>query len=547
MSSTPPSGPPTPPPGGETLEQGSGQPVPPSRGSGGGKRLAVLGVGGVAALALVGGGAWAAMSFLGSGDQPAQALPASTIGYLSVDLDPSGEQKLEALRTLEKFPAFTEQTDISSSDDLRRELGEHLIAESDCDLDYDDDVAPWIGDRFAVAAIDLGEDTPSPVGVAQVTDAGAAEDGLAAISECGGESSGIAVEGDWAVLAETQELADQVVSETADGSLADDEDFTRWSGEAGEEGIVAGYLAPEAGPLLAELSQDLAPTPDDLGAMPGTELGGVPQPGLPPELATALEDFQGAAMAVRFADGAVEVETAADAGDAAAEQLIGTSDGAAAMATLPEDTVAAFGLGFEEGWFTAAVEYLDQTLPEEAGSVTDQVAMIEEATGLDLPGDAEALLGDSAVLALGGDADLSEVFASEDLSALPVALKVQGDPDEVEGVLDTLRGADPAAATFLQSEADGDMVAIGPNPDHLAAVSGDGGLGDSALFQDVVREADEAGGVLFVDFDAVEDIAGPLSGDDPMVTENLEPLAGLGFSGWLDGEVSHAVLRVTTD
>ncbi len=95
------------------------------------------------------------------------------MGYLSIDLDPSGEQKLEALRTLEKFLAFTEAVDIDSEDDLRRVIGEELLAGSACGLDYDDDVAPWIGERFAVAAVDLGEDTPSPVVVMQVSDAGA--------------------------------------------------------------------------------------------------------------------------------------------------------------------------------------------------------------------------------------------------------------------------------------------------------------------------------------------------------------------------------------
>src|SRR5213080_3519114 len=50
--------------------------------------VAVLLLGGAAA-------AWAVLSFFRQGAQPAEALPASTIAYASVDLDPSGSQKID--------------------------------------------------------------------------------------------------------------------------------------------------------------------------------------------------------------------------------------------------------------------------------------------------------------------------------------------------------------------------------------------------------------------------------------------------------------------
>ena len=46
------------------------------------------------------------------------------------------------------------------------------------------------------------------------------------------------------------------------------------------------------------------------------------------------------------------------------------------------------------------------------------------------------------------------------------------------------------------------MVAIGPNDDYLAEILGDGGLGDSEAFRNVVREAEQAGAIVFVNFDA---------------------------------------------
>ncbi|WP_160008099.1 DUF3352 domain-containing protein [Nocardioides sp. AX2bis] len=556
MSSTPPPSDNPTPPHGETLEQGAGSPVAPTRSSGGRKKLAVLGVGGVAVLAIAGGGAWAAMSFFGTGDQAAQALPASTVGYLSVDLDPSGEQKLEALRTLEKFPAFTDEVDIDSEDDLRRVIGEEVLAENDCGLDYDDDVAPWIGERFAVAAVDLGEETPSPVVVMQVSDAGEAESALgSAIEECADGEGGLAVDGDWALLAEDDDTAEAVLAQTGEASLADDEDFTRWMEEAGDPGVISGYLAPEAGPLLAKLAEEGGAIPAEALGDPMSDPAADPSalaatPSVPPQLTEALADFEGAAMTVRFSDGAVEVETAVDGGASPAAAVLGNDQGASAMSSLPEDTVAAFGVGFQDGWFEELVAYADEVISDGGSTVSDQLEAAEEATGLTLPEDVETLFGDSATVSLGSGADLASVFASEDLSALPVAVKVQGEPDEIEQVLEKLRtaaGGEPAADAFLASDAEGDALVVGPNADYRADVVGDGGLGGSEVFEDVVPDADEAGVVFFVNFDGLDDVADELAGGDPMVTENLAPLAGLGVSAYADDEVSHTVVRLTTD
>ena len=84
--------------------------VPP-----GGSAAVVVGV-----LAL-GAGAMAAASFFAQGAQPAEALPSTTVAYASVDLDPSGSQKIDAFRTLNKFPAFKDKVGIHSVDDVRAE------------------------------------------------------------------------------------------------------------------------------------------------------------------------------------------------------------------------------------------------------------------------------------------------------------------------------------------------------------------------------------------------------------------------------------------
>ncbi len=89
--------------------------------------------GGVVGLLAVGAGAWAAISFFQQGAQPAEALPSTTVAYASVDLDPSGSQKIDAFRTLDKFPAFKDQVGIHSVDDVRQKLGDELIKGLGCD------------------------------------------------------------------------------------------------------------------------------------------------------------------------------------------------------------------------------------------------------------------------------------------------------------------------------------------------------------------------------------------------------------------------------
>ena len=53
--------------------------------------------GGVVGLLALGAGAWAAVSFFQQGSQPAEALPSTTVAYVSVDLDPSGSPDGRAL------------------------------------------------------------------------------------------------------------------------------------------------------------------------------------------------------------------------------------------------------------------------------------------------------------------------------------------------------------------------------------------------------------------------------------------------------------------
>jgi hypothetical protein len=516
-----------------------------------------------------------------TGPQPAEALPDSTIGYVSVDLDPSGQQKLEALQALRNFPAFADNVDLAADDDLRLRLFEELQGDGLCpDLDFADDVDPWLGDRFAVAAIDMGGASGpldlgiNAVGVVQIDDAEAAEEGLAALRDCGGEGDtfGWSVAGDWAVVAETDDIAAEVTEAAADAPLAADDDFQRWTGEAGDPGILTAYVAPEAAELLADVAEVfggfesafsgdtcLPPLGDDpfgddpFGDDPFSEdpFGGDcdpfagPTTGMSDQLAGLADDFAGAALTIRFDDGGLELE--AVVGSADVEAASGVDDGGDdVVVTLPEDTAVAFGLGFEDGWFDAIAESADEVLGE--GGLDAFLLMAEEETGLDLPDDLETLVGESAALALGGDADLTGFEEPEPPTDLELALKVEGDADDIGDLVDQVvrTSGDDSLATLLGYDADDDFVVAGPSSTYRASVLEDGGLGETDAYQDAVVNGDEAGAVLFVNFDAGPWLTGlpDLPGE---VRDNLTPLRALGLSAWNDDGVGHAVLRVTTE
>jgi hypothetical protein len=527
----------------------------------------------VVGLVAVGVGAWAAYNFLATGPQPAEALPANTLGYASIDLDPSGGQKIEALKTLNKFPAFKDYVGINADDDLRKEIFSRIQDQAKCDgLDYADDIEPWLGDRAAFAAVDVGDENPDPVIVIQVKDADKADAGLDKIKGCGGtDNVGWAVEGDWVVVAESDDIADKVVAATKKGSLADDDDFKKWTDAAGDPGVVTLYAGPEAGDYLADHADNMFGFPLGLvtGATtecfasgssddPGGDLSGdLPSDGtctdVPTEPSSSsmsddfknqLRDFKGLAVSVRFSDGAIEVEAAGDSSLGGTTFLSGGAT-ADVVQSLPSDTGAVLGVGFKEGWFGDVIDYVAPY----AGTDPDELmSQISDMTGLDLPADAETLAGHSAALALGSDFDPQSFFSSDDGSDIPIALKIQGNPDEIEKVLDKLREQAGPQANVLESDASGDVIVIGPNADYRAAVLKDGGLGDNNVFKDVVREADKAQTVLFIDVDEFEAAIAAAAGDsDQEFIDNLKPISGFGVSAWVDGDVSHSVLRVATN
>jgi hypothetical protein len=543
----------------EYLESGPGLPYPPDQASPGEETPAVRRrrrtpwVIGIVAVLLLGGGAaaWAVMSFFQQGAQPAEALPASTIAYVGVDLDPSGGQKIDAFKTLNKFPAFKDQVGVNSTDDVRRKIGQAFISDLGCaGMTYADDIEPWLGDRAAFAAVDLGGQDPVPVAVVQSHDDGKASDALKAIAACDHSSpgDGFVVSDGWVVLAQTQDQADRVAAASGKGTLADDATYQKWTDRLGDAGVVNLYAAPKAGVYLAgQLNRWASYLTDPSSGFSSPDLMPSGSAAIDPsgKLTQELRDFQGAAATVRFNGNGLELAVVSESKLPGSAGFIGDQAGAA-VTRLPDDTAAAFGVSLQKGWLKTILDRMSGVLGSgmSRSEITDQ---IEQATGLTVPDDLETLLGDSTTFAVGGDIDYEALVNASDGSQVPVGAVVKGDAAGIETVLDKVRSRNAQLAELLGSDSTGGLVAIGPSADYRQQLLAGGHLGDTRAFQDVVPSPDHASEVLFVDIDRFEKSIAEGAGSDQQTIDNVKPLEAFGFSAWVDGDLGHLSLRVSTN
>lgn len=510
-------------------------------------------VGAVAAAGLVGVvavGGWAAATLMSSGDQPAVAVPANALGYVSLDLDPSASQKIEAVKIAKKFPALEKELGMDAQGDVRKRIFDEIQKESDCDLDYDRDIASWMGDRVAVAGMPAGgEGEVVPLVTLQVTDQEAAGTGLAKLLSCdeaAEEEVAFAFSGDYALITDTQENADAFAKAAEESALADDEDFTTWTEAVGEPGIVTMYAAPGA---FGEFDWSEAMVPP--GGMAGPEEQAMldEMTAMNEQMSQMYADLGAMAGVVRFSDGAAEMEFVSD--EMPEEFAWAVPKGSSHAAELPAGTAGVYSVAFGEGWIQNYLDTLEEMMGEEVPE--PMLRDFEAETGLELPEDLEKLLGDSASIAVAGDLDLEA--AAEDPAAVAAGARLTGDPAEITDVLGKIKKLmGPYADMLVVEEGDG-SVAVGLNQGYVQELAGSGSLGDDVTFQAAVPHAEESGSVFYLDFDAVSrwvewgsELGSGPDAETRKVLANLEPLDAVGVSGWVEDDgVTRGLFRLTTD
>ena len=598
--------------------------------------VAALGAAAVAAAA-VGGGMWAWRAWTKQGAQPAQALPANTLAYAALDLDPPGEQKVAAYRTLRKFPSLKKDLGLGSADDLRKSVVDQLSDGSGCKLDFAD-IKPWMGDRVAFAVV--AQDKPEPVVVVQVKDAAQARATLLATSSaCHADEFGSSVDGEWAVLARNDAVAALVAKEAHGKNLADDADFRSLTKAAGDPGLATLYAAPEAGKALLDaidrdpivgwtatsmLEQPLDPMtsvfslfalsgvvsqsfeseavssaepPPELkkaqtrldkqfahfeeltepeqrrlireqkklmkqmygGDFPGRAVPGdapdegfestdsgpaMDAPKLDPALRGSLQNFTGLGGVARFTDGTFELQVTGDDIKGTSADAYGGDAGDRIVSTLPADTAITFGAGLADTWVDSMISRLSREYPFTTDTGADTVAAFEKATGLDVPGDLEALGAKGFSVVAGSGFSPERTF--DDPGHAPLAVRITGDPTHIESALDKLRGAiGPDAASKVLSRRVGDDVVVGPDAGYLDDLAkGGADLGDSERFKDVTPQAEDAATVLFVDFDAGDWLAKDAPASD---RADAKPMDTLGMTVTKHDGKQRILLRLTFD
>jgi hypothetical protein len=421
-------------------------------------------------------------------------------------------------------------------------------------LTYDHDIDPWLGDRAAAAAVELGGKTDFVV-VIQVKDADKARTAMTALNACdkGEAHAGFVVQNGWATIAQSQDVADEVSQAAGRSTLADDATYQKWTKAVGDAGVVNAYASPEAGRLLASklsgLFEDGFGVPQSITSS-GTVTQSAASSGAGSAAGSSVSDpfgdqlagFRGGAATIRFTGDGLELAVAMDGSAPQLTDLTG-STGGQLVNRLPGDTAAAVGVSLQPGWLS---KRLDAVTEGFGVSGDDMTRELSGATGLRVPDDIETLLGSGVALSVSKSLDVEAAENSSDGSGIPVAATIKGDPTAIQGVLDKIK-AKTGDVPFLGADSSSDLVVLGPTPDYRKQVLAGGSLGHDDTFTGVVPDAAHASSVFYVNVDDLEPMIKQADPGDQQTLANLIPLRAMGMSTWVDGGVTRFSFKLTTN
>lgn len=467
----------------------------------------VVGAAAVGTAAVIGAGAVVATALGGGGPQPEEALPATTAGFVKVDLDPSAGQKLEIYRLSRKF----EDLDVADEDSLKESVLTELAGELDLEPE---DLSGWVGDRAALAAVPAEGEAEAglvPVLAVQVSDTEAMEDSLDEAlagqqvpwSDSG---AGYATVGDYVLISGADQVEDFAGAEDV---LADSDRFSDDAEEVGDQVALA----------WADLAVLAEHQPSGAGMVPPGMGEGMPDGTADGTSGGPAGDVTGTVvLGARAEDDAIEV--VAHASDLPGEVSEPTGLGR----DLPADSVAAVslpGLGTAVGDAWATFSGLGMMGPWLDG-------WADEA-GLDLPDDLVAMLGGETALGVGDLDGAPQAYAlvrTDDADRGSRALEVLGARG---GLPVTTEETDEGYRAWTDARA---RVALSEGPR----------LSDDDRFTEVVAHPDQA--FVYVDLAAFVD-AEAASGGDAGDAGDAAALDALGISGQPDGDDAEGVLRLT--
>lgn len=468
--------------------------------------------------------------------------PATAVAFLSVNLDPSVEQKRNLLSIARRFPDARDKVQ-GEFEDARDGLLAELL--EDTGLDFGRDVEPWLGNEVAVAALPAGEgEEPHVVVMVETGDEAKAQAALdKAAREGGFEGAYRVIDGFVVITDHEDDAAEQaalgLVAANADkdgGGLSEAEAFNTVVDELAGDRLLLGWA--------------------DVKGL--SKLVGMGAQGL-------LGPFEQAAAAATSVAFDLHAENAAVVlQGVAAAKAAGNGEQPELTRSLPAATLAALTL-FDVGkGATAAIEAL-------AGVGGDVLGEIEAQTGLNLQNDLLSWMGGEFVLVVGPateggtypDAALvveptDRAKAEQAVEKIREALADQGfelDQTQVGGTTayvvpqPFIERVQPAMALFE------DRFVLATNPAYLERLAGGEGaeLADSDAYADVLGDAagENTTMQLVVMIDPIREAIERLALDDPDdrsgyeadIKPNLEPLSAFGVVARQDGDFSR--LRIT--
>ncbi|WP_332644909.1 hypothetical protein [Aeromicrobium sp.] len=491
------------------------EPVKSSR-----KRFLIIGTALGLVIGLIGVGAFAWQKLSGGGTQPHDVLPSTVVAYARIDADPSASQKIAILRLIRKFPELAKELGITNVDqDIRKPLLKDLVAE--CDLDYDKDVEPWIGQRLGIA---YDSELESPIVAIQVSDEDKARKPIKELADCGdpGTDSGVAFLDGYALLTPEKADAGKVADAATTKSLADNTTFSADVDELGEQGVFSAWADLEG------ISKSDA-IEEAFGA----------------EVEDALVGASTAAVTLRANSSSLELAGIAHLDDK--PDVVQSTN----LSDLPADTALAFAIS---GFGDQAKEQFDAGFM--SGFAADgldaeaELKALEDEFGLKLPEDFETLFGDGLMLAVGGRnlETLPMLSGPEDVANLDIGLKLTTDPTKGADLAKRLVDLAAEVGFTLVATPTDDGVVIATNAEAAEAFSGNGKLGDSDNFKEAVAHPG-AFPAMFVNIDTILEalLASNPPPDVEDVLNELEPLSAFAVSSTFDDELIKATVKLTLD
>lgn len=483
-----------------------------------------IGIGaGLAALAVVGAGTAIAVNALrGGGAQPEDLIPAAAIAYFDVDLDPSAGQKIDARGFLRKFPQLKDR--IGEGSDLKKVFFEEALKDSDSKLDYERDIAPWLGDRLGIGVLapkGAGEQ-PEVVGALQVKDEDAAREGLRKLNESDdrNEDAGYVLRDGYAIIAKNQGDAQRLADAAAQANLGDAESFRGDMERLGDTGIGTLWMdATKARTIISDLA----------AAAPG----GATLP------KAQLDQIQGRyAFTVRFEGDDLEVVGQGVDLPAVPKTAPGGGTG---IAQLPDSSVAAVAFVGGADYLRDGWTRLLDAAKSSGADIEAQLGQLEQQFRVSLPEDLAVLLGDGFALALD-----KQGLDSGDIA---VGARIRTDQDKAESVLDNLERIlreQGTAVPIARDRIDGGIVLASSEAYADKLVAG-GRLGESEQFKAALPEVDGADVAVWADVDSLVD-ALPASAwdgeDDRTAREVMRVIDGVGLTATVDADARASEFRM---